>query len=149
MQGIKQLAWSSVKVLASHGGQCTGPHCDPGPVASQFFALGQRAYMQGFDNGSTQFAAFETALQFARRCIDVGISTDYGDMVKMAAWAYTTAGNSNDQAKMQSALESLGSSDLPSGTLLALPQPTTARMTTICPRPISRTSGRCCSRANQ
>ena len=54
---------------------------------------------------------------------DIGISTDYGDDVKMVAWAYMTAGNSNDQAKLQTALESIGSSNLPAGTLLALPQP--------------------------
>jgi ABC-type branched-subunit amino acid transport system substrate-binding protein len=124
MQGIKQLAWTSVKVLAGPtAANAPVLTAIPAQVASQFFALGQRAYMQGFDGGSAQFSAFETALQSLGDVSDIGISTDYGDMVKMAAWAYTTAGNSNDQAKMQTALESLGSSDLPSGTLLALPQP--------------------------
>jgi len=75
MQGIKQLAWSSVKVLAGPtAANAPVLTAIPAQVASQFFALGQRAYMQGFDNGSTQFAAFETALQSLGDVSDVGIS---------------------------------------------------------------------------
>jgi ABC-type branched-subunit amino acid transport system substrate-binding protein len=124
MQGIKQLAWSSVKVLAGPtAANAPVLGAIPAEVASQFSALGQTAYMQGFDSGSQQFAAFQTALKALGTVSDIGISTDYGDDVNMAAWAYTKAGNDNDAAKMQAALESIGSSNLPAGTLLALPQP--------------------------
>ena len=123
MQGVQQLGWTTVKVLAGPtAANAAVLNVIPTAVQKQFYALGQRVYLQGFGKNTKTFQARYKALASFGTVTDIGISSDIADDVNMAVWAYKTAGG-NTQAKKKAALNNLGKKTFPKGTLLVLPQP--------------------------
>jgi ABC-type branched-subunit amino acid transport system substrate-binding protein len=124
MQGVQELGWKNVKVLAGPtAANAAVLNVIPPAVTSQFYALGERMYMQGYNANNPAFTKFYKALASTGTVTDIGISTNTADMEATAVWAYKKAGNTTTQSKIKAALNGIGKSNLPPGTLLALPQP--------------------------
>lgn len=123
MKGVASLGWKSVKVEAGPtSANATVLEGMPVSVRSQFYALGEAAYVEGFKKGTKTFQALRKAIAAVGTVTDLGISSNEADGVNIGIWAYEKA-HSTTATKERRVLDSLGKKDLPKGVLRVVPQP--------------------------
>lgn len=122
MEGIQQLGWTTVHVLANGSAVTSAVFgAIPSAVQSQFSAVAERVNSTAAH--STQLTAFINELKKSGPIASLGISANYADQLNLAVWAIKKAGSATNVAKLTAALNSLHKTTLPSDLMLALPNP--------------------------